>query len=163
MVFKRVFGDKLFRYTATADALSYRLGAVFKQCAIGAGLRHPADFIHVLRCEFQTGRHQCATFVITSAGAGVLVKVFADNIGVVDVIGVIILQFYQAAFAAVIANGFPFFRGVVAKIFGHFFFRSKKRLHASEVVSIKTENKLRAQKLIIIIKYLMMNLADLVR
>ena len=86
---------------------------VLKQGAVGTGLRHPIDFIDIFGCELQAGRNQCAAFVVTGAGTGFHIHITADDVSIKNFIGFIILNFDQAAFAAAVANSFPFFPGVI--------------------------------------------------
>ena len=121
MIFQVFFGNQFFRNAAAADALAFRLRAPFKQSPVSTGFGHPFDFIDIIGGEFQAFGNQSAAFAVTGAFAGLLIHILADDVGIKNFFGFIVLNFNQAAFAAVVADRFPFILGVVAEIFSHYF------------------------------------------
>lgn len=57
---------------------------LFKQLAVGAGLRHPCQLVHVVRRQSEAGRHELAALVIYRAAHLFFVKIAADDIGIVN-------------------------------------------------------------------------------
>ena len=84
----------------------------FKQLAVGAGLRHPCQFVHIVRRQSEAGRHEFTAFVIYRAAHLFFVKIAADDICIVNAAGVFVFKLYQAAFATTAADIFPFGRRI---------------------------------------------------
>ena len=117
MIFQFVVADQIFGNAKGRDGFSFGVRASLKQAAVGTGFRHPGDFADIVSGQLQAFGNQCTAVLIFRTFAGFKIEVFADDVGVVYFAGVFILNFYQAAFAATIANGFPFFFRHVLQFF----------------------------------------------
>ena len=71
-------------------------------------IRHPSDFIDIVFCQLDTFRNKFAAAVIYRAEAFFRIEILADDISIINVAAVFVLQFNQAAFAAVGTDVFPF-------------------------------------------------------
>ena len=112
MVFQFIFRHILFGNNAPFDGGMHRRGRLFKQFAVSASFRHPFELIHVPRRQFSAGRHQFATLFINRTRHFFLIKIAADDVGIINFAGIFILQLYQAAFATAAAYPFPGFRRI---------------------------------------------------
>ena len=102
---------------AGQERMPVRERAVLIKPAVGTGFGHPGNAADIVFGQFDAGRNQCTAIGVFGAFAALLVKITAGNRCIVNFFGIFILEFYQAAFAAVHADGFPLVFREVFKLF----------------------------------------------
>ena len=86
--------------------------------AIGAGLRQPADLLHVARRQAHAVLHIFEAGLVVLALAALGVEQLAGDVGEVQLVGVGVDDLVEAALAAAVAQALPLGLGHLAHLLG---------------------------------------------